>query len=258
LIPARKSCKNGLALPMLAMETEMKAGQTLRKSAGFTLLELFVVLCVILLLAVLILSRLAPDRDNREYINCINNLKQISLAYREWAGDNEDKFPNAVSITNGGAMELAATGNVAAVFQVMSNELSTPLVLICPQDKKHTAASSFSTGFGNSNISYFVSLDASDKFPQMFLSGDDNFSVGGVRVKSGLLNLATNSPIAWASGRHAVTVARAHFWTPARYKYYDNVVLADGSVYNAHAIISAALPQAIQTSGAATNRLAIP
>jgi len=53
-------------------------------------------------------------------IACLNNLKQIGLSYSAWAGDHNGKFPMDVSVTNGGVMELAATGNVAAVFQVMS------------------------------------------------------------------------------------------------------------------------------------------
>ncbi len=60
-------------------------------------------------------------------------------------------------------MERAATGNVAAVFPVMSNELNTPKILFCPEDKIRTQATMFTaTQPGNSNISYFVNLDAVD------------------------------------------------------------------------------------------------
>lgn len=30
-------------------------------------------------------------------INCVNNLKQIGLAFRIWSGDNDDKYPFDVS-----------------------------------------------------------------------------------------------------------------------------------------------------------------
>jgi len=49
-----------------------------------------------------------------ERIRCVNNLKQIGLAIRVWAGDNNDKYPTSLI--------------------VMSNELSTTQILICPSD----------------------------------------------------------------------------------------------------------------------------
>jgi prepilin-type processing-associated H-X9-DG protein len=62
----------------------------------------------------------------------------------------------------------------------------------------------FSSGFDNSNISYFVGLDANTNFPQAFLSGDDNFTFNDAPVKSGLLNLSTNANpnFDWAETRH--------------------------------------------------------
>jgi hypothetical protein len=73
-------------------------------------------------------------------LGCVNNLKQIGLAIRTWAIDNDDQFPFNVSTNTGGTMELCAVGsdgfdtNAALHFQVMSNELSTPRILVCPED----------------------------------------------------------------------------------------------------------------------------
>jgi len=58
-------------------------------------------------------------------------------------------------------------------------------------------------------------LDASTNYPQAFLSGDDNFEIGGVPVKSGLLQFSTNTTIAWTGARH---------------EFAGNIGLADGSV----------------------------
>ncbi len=74
-------------------------------------------------------------------LGCDNNLKQIGLAFRTWAIDNDDQFPFNVSTNTGGTMEHCAVGsdgfdtNAALHFQVMSNELSTPWILVCPKDK---------------------------------------------------------------------------------------------------------------------------
>jgi prepilin-type processing-associated H-X9-DG protein len=108
----------------------------------------------------------------------------------------------AVSVTNGGAMELAATGNVAACFQVMSNELCTPKILLCPEDTHQTYATNFSTGFSSANISYFLNPDAVETYPQMIMLGDDNLLVDGKPVQPGILNLRTGSTIAWTKDRH--------------------------------------------------------
>ncbi len=217
------------------------------------MVEVLVVICVVGVLAVWLLFAFAACYSPRKPIDCISDLRQIGLSYRVWAGDNGDKYPMQASVTNGGAMELVATGNVAAVFEVMSNALSTPKLLICPQDTKSILATNFGRGFNNSNISYFVGLDADQTNPQMLLSGDDNFAIGGVPVKSGLLQLSTSSPIAWTSGRHVSY--NSHFWTAARYKFVGNIGLADGTVQQ---LTTDGLQQALQRTGVATNRLAIP
>src|SRR5208283_2713752 len=107
--------------------------------------------------------------------------------YRVWEGDHGDKIPMFVSITNGGAMEMAATRKIEARFQVVSNELSTPKIFHCPQDLARIEAKPFSRLTG-SNISYFIGMDATNAAAaQANLCGGDNFAVNSVPVKSGLL-----------------------------------------------------------------------
>ena len=92
-------------------------------------------------------------------LGCDNNLKQIGLAFRTWAIDNGDQFPFNVSTNAGGTMEFCATGadgfdsNAALHFQVMSNELSTPRILVCPKDWSRKPATVFANLQAN-NVSY--------------------------------------------------------------------------------------------------------
>ena len=102
-------------------------------------------------------------------------------------------------------MEWIATGNVAAAFQVMSNELATPKIVFCPTDNIHKIATNFSINFGNENVSYLVGMDAADKFPDSILTGDDNFEIKRVAIKSGMLELTRTTPLAWTEGRHRFT-----------------------------------------------------
>ena len=215
----------------------MKPRVSPQKTAAMTLMEVVVILSVLALLVVIILPTLSRAKT-KSRIGCVNNLKQIGLSFRLWEGDNGDKYPMSVSVTNGGTMELAAGANAWFCFLVMSNQLSTPKILHCPADTNSFATTNFSSGFNHRNISYFVNVDAGESDPQTLMSGDDNFEVGGVPVNSGLLILTSNMSIAWSAGRH-------HF--------AGNVALADGSVQS---MSNAGLTN--WQTGLATNRLAIP
>jgi type II secretory pathway pseudopilin PulG len=205
-----------------------------------TLIEVLVVVVMLFVLAAILLPT-GPHAGNKaRRINCVNNLKQIGLAFRIWQGNNGNKFPMEISTTNADAMKLITSGKAYVLWQMMSNELSTPKILYCPADTDHVIATSFSSGFSDANISYFFGWDVTTNDPQMILDGDDNLAVNGERVPPGLLNLRTNVPVAWTKERH-------HF--------AGFLGLADGSV---QATTSAGLNSALVSSGAATNRLLIP
>ena len=110
---------------------------------GLTLIECMVIIGVLAFLGLLLLPAHTGNKASWKTINCINNLKQVDLAFRQWANDHNGKLPTEVSVTTGGAMEAMAAGDVAAVFQVMSNELSTPKILFCPADKRKIQAVTF-------------------------------------------------------------------------------------------------------------------
>ena len=150
----------------------------------------------------------------------------------------------SVSVTNHGGMELIATGNVAGYFKVMTNELSTPKILICPADESRFPAISFWTNFSNANISYFINPDASETYPQQVMDGDDNLAINDVPVKSGLVEFPTNALVSFTVTRH---------------KLVGNIGYADGSVCEiSSAGLHSSLFLSVQGTPFATNRLAIP
>ncbi len=176
----------------------MKIQISKRKNQAMNVFEVLVIVAIVAILAAMILPALRPAHSGRQRINCVNNLKQVGLAFRIWEGDNDNKYPTFVSVTNGGAMELATAGNAAIVFQVMSNELSTPRILLCPEDKSHSYATNFENDFSAKNVSYFVGLDATNDADQnLLIAGDDNFLLNGSPIKSGVAEISSNSPFAW-------------------------------------------------------------
>lgn len=217
----------------------MKPSHSNQRCRAFTLVELLVVIFLLAILAAMLLPA-SSGSVKAKRIFCVNNLRQIGLAYCFWAGDHGGKYPMDISVTNGGTMGLADGRNAWINYFVMSNQLSAPKILHCPADKNSFATTNFSAGFNNQNISYFVGLNADTNHTQAFLAGDDNFEIGGVPVKSGLLEISSNMPIAWSAARH---------------KFGSNIGLADGSVQSVDNI---GLSKLLDQSGLATNRLAIP
>lgn len=216
-----------------------------KRNAALTLFEVGVVIAAVMILSLVLLpqiSRFGFGRPPRvSSVGCVNNLKQVGLAYKIWAGDNNDILPMGISVTNGGSLEMVATGNVAQTFLAMSNELSTPRILFCPSDASRHVANDFA-GLGNASISYFASADmTNDANPQMILSGDSHFEIHGKPAKPGLNSFWTNDPVIWSpTTRHMKT---------------GNLGLADGSVQTPS---SPGLRNFLLQTGLATNRFAIP
>lgn len=217
----------------------MKPSLSTNREQGLTLVELFVVIAVIAALAIVFLYQ--PDRNHKARacrIYCVNNLKQIGQANHLWAGDHKDKLPMALSETNGGSMEFINGPNEWRYFQVMSNELSTPKILICLTDSRD-AATNFAF-LRNSNISFFIGVDVTNETnPQLILAGDRNIT-NGLPTKNGILEVSSNQPAGWTAEMH---------------NKVGNIALSDGSVQQ---ISITGLRSAIENTSLATNRLQMP
>ena len=97
----------------------------------------------------------------------------------------------------------------------MSNELSTPKLCVCPSDfQGRQIASAFSVNAStrweadatqnNTNVSYFIGVNAVDTFPQSLLSGDRNVGAG----------TAGNNSVAGATPGYAVSPAAQSYQNP--------------------------------------------
>ena len=230
-------------------------------------------LLVIAVLAAMLVPAGGGSRKARR-INCANNLKQIDESFRAWSQEHDGKLPMQVSTNKEGTLELIQDGSACVHFLALTNsglifdhrdivtrskdgkdfpginsytnygiELKS---LICPYDRMMWDWPRSVSDVADTNISYFVGLDATLANPKSILAGDRNLGIDGVPAKPGLLVLAPKLSVGWTDGLHFSNSISGSG---------GNILFVDGHV---EFLKPKALNASFRDQGLAANRFAIP
>src|SRR5215472_15950934 len=125
-----------------------------KQKRGFTLIELLVVIAIIAILAAMLLPALAKAKIKAQKTYCMNNLKQIQLAWVMYSGESADQiapvsnytasFPTDPKIQPGAAEAQIYPGqvNLATGTNILFGRLGllypflkSDVIFKCPADQ---------------------------------------------------------------------------------------------------------------------------
>ena len=113
---------------IMPVSTRQNAQRTVtsgRFRAGFTLIELLVVIAIIAILAAILFPVFSRARESARRTSCLNNEKQIGVAFQMYADDNQGTYPPS-------AAQIA--GKWTSWDTMIYSHVKSEKVFRCPSD----------------------------------------------------------------------------------------------------------------------------
>jgi hypothetical protein len=196
--------------------------------SGFTRFELLACLVAIALLGVITLPLVAGTKSDSARAVCANNLRQIGIALQRWGNDHDDHAPWITSLANGGTRFLPKTATPWFEFIALSNELSSPRLLVCPLDTETKIAENFTSGarglansgYRGNAIGYSLVYDSDFTRPQCVFVTDRDFQGSGPGGSCSIVG----------AGIYTVQANTGAAWTNELHRNFGHLLFAEGSV----------------------------
>ena len=87
------------------------------RAAGFTLLELLVVLAIIAILTAVLLPALGQARRQADSVQCVAQLGKIGTAIAAYAGEHDGLLPGPLTMPQGAAYDERTPGSLARLLE---------------------------------------------------------------------------------------------------------------------------------------------
>jgi hypothetical protein len=196
---------------------------------AFSRVELIACVAALLLGGVVVLPLLANTSSRSGQVGCLNNLRQIGIAFQGWGSDHEDRRPWYVPLNEGGTHSHPLRNNIFIQFAPLSNYLSAAC-LMDPAELSRTKRRAHnwsqepgglqSPGFLNNSVSYMIGPDTFISETHVILAADRNAAVesGGFCASGGTL-VVSYLPRPYAGG-----------WLDGNHGAAGNVLMNDGRV----------------------------